>query len=336
MLVNTLSILAALLFIALAGFFAGAETGLYRLSRLRLRLGIEKRKFSSIMLAGAIHDSPGLLLSLLVGTNLAEYFAASIVTALFLSNVGTEHTAEFFATLVTAPTAFVFSELIPKNLFYYRADLLMPYCGPPLLAFHRLFTFCGVVPLLRLISRFFARLAGSHVPSRTLISAAQRHHVRVILADVREEGILSPVQANMIDRLVNISNVRIRSVMTPVGKTLMVNVKSDNQMLLSKLSQSVFTRLLVYEDRLANVTGFVNIYDTLASPGAFSSLRQFVKPILKLDADTAVIDAINSLRDENQKIALVVRAGHTGRQRPIGIVTMKDLVEELFGELGEW
>jgi len=42
------------------------------------------------------------------------------------------------------------------------------------------------------------------------------------------------------------------------------------------------------------------------------------------------------MRDENQKIVLVARGGHAGREKPIGIVTMKDLVEELLGELAEW
>ena len=52
--------------------------------------------------------------------------------------------------------------------------------------------------------------------------------------------------------------------------------------------------------------------------------------------DITVIDAIDYMRKENQKILLVTRAGLAGREKPLGIVTMKDLVEELLGELAEW
>ncbi|MHC4536230.1 MAG: CNNM domain-containing protein [Planctomycetota bacterium] len=55
------------LFIILTGLFSGSETGMYRLSRLRLRLGIEKKKLSFIMLGRCIKDSNGLLLSMLIG-----------------------------------------------------------------------------------------------------------------------------------------------------------------------------------------------------------------------------------------------------------------------------
>jgi len=66
-------IVIAVLIVILAGLFSGAETGMYRLSRLRLRLGIEKRRLPFIILGKIMRDSGGLLLSMLVGTNLAHY-----------------------------------------------------------------------------------------------------------------------------------------------------------------------------------------------------------------------------------------------------------------------
>ena len=59
---NVILLLVALLAVGFAGLFAGAETGMYQLSRLRLRLGVEKKRFSFILLGRAMHDSPALLL----------------------------------------------------------------------------------------------------------------------------------------------------------------------------------------------------------------------------------------------------------------------------------
>jgi len=331
-------ILAIVFFVILAGLFAGAETGLYRLSRLRLRLGVEKKRLSFIILGRCLRDSSGLLLSMLIGTNLAHYLATSIVTFVFFTYVFLRKagSAELFATLLTAPTLFVFSELIPKNIFFYRADSLMSYLSPLLYVFHKVLSFCGVVPLLKFVSGLFARSAGLASSPKTVITSAQRHKVQAILQDTHEEGILSSVQTDIINRLVSISNIRIRSVMIPLNNVQMLDVNSDNSALLSKLKKCAFTRLPVVEGRAENIIGFINIYETLSSPEQFASLEKFTKPIRKVDANTTVTDAINIMQRENQKIVLVLRTGRTGRERPIGIVTMKDLVEELLGELAEW
>ncbi len=326
---------AVVFFVILAGLFSGAETGLYRLSRLRLRLGVEKKRLSFIILGKCLRDSSGLLLSLLIGTNLAYYLTTSIVTYVFLK-AGTEHSAELFATLLTAPVLFVFSELIPKNIFFYRADSLMPYLSPLLYVFHKVLSFCGVVPLLKFISGFFVRLAGAVSSPKSVITSAQRHKVQAILQDTHEEGILSSVQTDIINRLVSISNIRIRSVMIPINNVQIVDVNSDNSALLSKLKKCAFTRLPVIENRAENIIGFINIYETLSSSEQFANLQKFVKSIRKVDANTTVTDTITIMQRENQKIVLVMKIGRAGQERPIGIVTMKDLVEELLGELAEW
>ena len=335
--INRIVLISVAVFtVILSGLFAGAETGIYRLSWLRLRLGIEKRQLSFVILGKCLRDSPALLLSMLVGNNLTHYFVTSIVTYILLSKVAAAHTAELFATLITAPILFVFAELIPKNIFFYRADYLMSFFAPVLFAFHKVFNWCGVVPLLKFMSGIFARLTGAPLPSRTAITAVQRHHLRAIFTDIREEGVLSSVQTDMINRLVSISNIAIGAVMTPVNKVEMVDANSDNSAMLNKLKKCAFTRLPVVEQRPGNIVGFINIYDALSSSEQFANLHNFIKPIRKLRADTTVIDAINIMQCENQKIVLVTRTGHAGRDRPIGIVTMKDLVEELLGELAEW
>ncbi len=333
---NRLStILLALLMVVLAGLFAGSETGIYRLSRLRLRLRAEKGQWFSSLLAKAMRDSSSLLLSLLLGTNLSHYVITSLITAMFLGIVASEHVAELYATLLTAPVLFVFSELIPKNIFLHRADALTSSVAPLLYASHKLFTWCGAVPLLRLASNLFARLIGSPVPSKVMIRSSQSHQVRAILRDTREEGLLSPVQTEMFDRIVNIPGLRLSTVMIPLVQVRSLDIHSGRTTLLGALRREPLTRLLVWQDDPANIVGFVNVYDTLASDEEFESLAKFIRPIRSLEADTSIINAIDIMRREQLKIILVTRR-RGKRETPLGIVTMKDLVEELMGELAEW
>jgi len=333
---NIVPILLVMLFVMLGASFSGAETGMYQLSRLRLRLGIEKKRLPYVVLGRCLHDSSGLLLTLLVGNNMANYLSTNIVTGIILSQVDSELKAEFLATVITVPVLFVFSELIPKNVFLYRADVIMPYLSPPLYVFHKFLNLCGVLPLLKLVSSVFTRLAGPAASSRTVITSAQRHKIQAILKDTHEEGILSPVQNDIINRLITISHIHLKSVMIPINNVELVDFDADDSALLSKLEKSAFTRLPVFRGQPDNIVGFVNIYEALNSSQKFADLSNLVKPIRKIDVGTTVTDAINIIQKENQKIVLVTKSGRLGRERPIGIATMKDLVEELLGELAEW
>jgi CBS domain containing-hemolysin-like protein len=335
---NILLLLTVTCCIILGGLFSGSETGLYQLSRIRLRLGIQKKQLPFVILGRCMRDSSGLLLSLLIGNNLVNYLATSLVTSSFLTRFGAEyeHRAELFATLLMVPILFIFSELIPKNIFLYRADVLTPYFSPLLYAVYKTLHFSGILPVLKFLLSFFARLIGIATDSKTFIASAQRHKIQAILHDTHEEGFLSPVQNEIVNRLVGISHVHLSSVMIPIHNVEIVDVNSDNSALLKKLNKCAFTRLPVNEGRTGNIIGFINIYEALNSSGTFADLRDFVQPIRKLDADMTVIDATNIMQKEKLKIVLVSRAGRFGGKKPVGIVTMKDLVEELLGELAEW
>ncbi len=333
---NVYPILVALAMVILAGLFAGAEIGVYRLSRVRLRLGLEHGGWFYAILGAIMQDSAGLLLSLLVATSLTEYVATSVITGLFLEAVKSEYAAELLTTLVAAPVLFVFSELIPKNVFLQRSDQLTPLLAPLLWTAHRLLTWCGIVPLLRWTSRLLGRLTGATTPARTAVDSAQQHQVRALVTETRDEGLLSPTQSEIVDRIVNLPHVRLDAVMVPLGRVQSVDVHSNRAALMERLQRFAITRFPVWEGVPAQIIGFIHIYDVLTSAVAFDDLRPFVQPILHLDAETPVIDAIRTMRKNGLEIVLVVRTRRSGRDIPIGIVTMKDLVEEFVGELAEW
>lgn len=333
MLENAILVTIFVLLALLGGLFSGAETGMYQLSRLRLRLGIEKKRLPFVVLGRCLHDSPGLLLAMLIGTNLANYVGTSIITRMFLARAATEAAAELYATAVAVPILFVVSEVIPKNLFFFRADALMPYVSPVLYVFHRVLTWCGVVPLLKLLSALFTKLTGLAASSKTVITSIQRHKVAALLRETHEEGLLSTVQNEILGRLVGIPHVRLKATMIPMHAVETIDIGSDYAALMGKLSKCAFTRLPVVEGRPDNVIGFVNVYEALTSSESFTHLRDFVKPIRRLDADIAVTEAMTVMQAEHAKIVLVTKGA---KERPIGIVTMKDLAEELLGELAEW
>ena len=333
---SAIILLVAVSTVALSAIYSGLETGVYRLSRLRLRLGAEKGQLHYVWLNKTMQGKSGPLLSLLVANNLANYAATSSTTYLFTVLVPSQRLAELLATSVTAPLLFVFAESLPKNIFLYRADLLTAFFAPLLFLTHRLLTWCGIVPLLRLLSQFFGRLIGSPVTSPAVMTSAQKHQIRAILRDTHEEGLLSSVQTEIIDRIITVPSLRLSAVMVRFAQVQSVSIDSDRAALLDTLKRHSWTRLLVWRDRPTNIVGFINIYDALSTGENFDSLEPFVVPIRRLDGRTPVIDAIDTMRREELKIVLVMRARRGVQDSPVGIVTMTDLVEELVGELAEW
>jgi len=319
-----------------AGIFAGAETGMYQLSKLRLRVGMERKRFLFVLLGESLSDSTGMLLALLAGTNITHYVATSLVTYVLLGMVAKEHVAEIITTLIMAPVFFIFSELIPKSLFFYRPNTLMPIVAPVLMICRKIFTWSGLIPLMKILANALADVTKLATPAGPAITAAFQPHVKAIIQDSQEEGLLSPVQTDIINRLSTLSHLDVTSVMTPVSKVQMVEVHSDKSVLLDKLHQSPFTRLLVYEHSATNILGYINIYDCLSSSEDFKDVTTFNKPIRRILANTSIIDAINIMRNENLRIVMVTKSSLTGAERNVGIVTMKDLIEELVGELAEW
>lgn len=326
----------AALMVVLSAIFSGLETGMYRLSRLRLRLAHEKGQRAPRILSKTLRDGPGLLLTLIVANNLVNYLATGSITYVLLALVTSEHLAELLTTLVVAPLLFVFAESLPKNLFLYRANSLMAFFAPLLYVTHRALTWCGIVPLLKFLSQRVGRTKGDSGSSKTMITSTQRHQVRALLRETHEEGILSPVQTDIIDRIVNISALRLNAVMVPLNQVQSVSVESDREALLGVLKKHALTRLLVWSETATNVVGAINIYDVLETEAPFTNLGNFVSPIRRMKADTPVIDAIDIMRREELRIVLVTRSKRGGLEVPVGIVTMKDLVEELLGELAEW
>lgn len=330
--VVVLQLIAMLILIALGAFFSGSETGVYRLSRFRLRLGIEHGRPFYKLLGKVVHDSQSLVVSILLGNNIANCAVTSLMTVLLLKVVSTPKAAQLYTTLLMTPLLFTFSEVIPKNIYYYHADKLMLRFAPVLWFFHKLFTLTGAVWTLKVISKLISRLMGSPENSTAVINMARRRHVSRLINETHEEGILSTVQNEMMSRLVNLPSIRLGSAMTDFSNVVMLNVDSTAQDLLKVLASHDHEHYPVYQRSRKNIIGYINIYEALTSQKPFTNLADFVKPITRLRTSMSVTAALRHMRNDHLPIAIVIK-GKKGIERIKGVITTKDLAEEITGEL---
>ena len=329
-----LLILVIALYICSA-FFAGAETGIYRLSRFRLRLGVEQHKPFYKRLSKAVDDGQGLILSLLLGTNLVHYLATSFTAWMLLRLTQSENLTEFYTTAIVAPTLFIFGEIIPKSVFFYRADTLVGMLAPVVWGTWRIFTASGAIRFLRWLLRLFSKILGVPVDTVAAVDVTQRSQVRQLLQETRDEGLLSSLQKDMMQRLANIPEVSIGSILVPIPKVEMAELHSGRQELLQILARCPHRRIPVYEKDRNNILGCIDIEQTLTMENEFTDLRAFLVPVVRLNVSASVLDAISILRKGNHYIAAVTADSPTPSEskKILGILTLKDLVEELTGEL---
>ena len=169
----------------------------------------------------------GVVLSTLIGTNLFCYLSTCLVTYILLHAGATHHAAEAITTLVMTSALFIYVDIIPKTIFYYRADSLMPLLSGPLWLFHTILTRCGIISVLKGLSQGLNRLFGASADTPTALAMTGRHEVRQILHETREEGFLTPTQQDMLHALIDSQDLRVDSILIPLAKAHMLPVESD-------------------------------------------------------------------------------------------------------------
>ena len=327
-----LQVVAIVTLFLMSAFFAGTETGVYRLSRLHLRIGVERKKSGFRLLDSMLRDGQGLILSVLVGNNLVNYAVTSLVTVMLLGRLHDSHTAEVYATVMLTPTLFIAGEIVPKILYFHKANTLMPSLAWAVWLANRLFTVSGIIPLLKGISAALSRLFHSQVNSSAAVDATQRHQVRPIIHETQEEALLSDAQKEMMERLMDLGDTAVRTVMVPLETVEMVPVDTHAEALLAHLAVGRHTCLPVYENKRPHIRGCIHIYDVLSQEASFKTLGAYIRPLPEIDHRKNVIEAIDVLRQQKTPMALVTAPNKT-ETLPVGIVTLTDLVEELTGEL---
>ncbi len=324
-----------LVFVGLSGFFSGAETGLYCVNNARLRLAADRGESAAVRLQALFEDRAGLLFTTLVGTNIANYLAPVCLTMVFLGSLDTasdlqrEHLAELYTTLILTPGVFIFGEIVPKNLFQRNADRLMSRAASLLHGTHAVLRLLGVIGAQRRLSDFVSRRLSDRPTSGSLLHS--RTEVYHMLRESAAEGALSLTQSSILERLHTLGDIRVGRVMVPVGRVVMLSLDATPRDAKGTVRRTPYSRMPVYEDSRRRIRGVVHLLDVLTAEPS-TRIAELAKPPVELAPDEPVTDALATLQRECRRMAVVVdRSG-----RCVGIVTVKDLVEEIVGELAAW
>ena len=320
-------LLLVLPFIALCAFYTGAETGLYSVNRIRLRL--RARQPNASISARALHAilaNPHLMVATtLAGADISTYLAAAYCTRA-LTDYGLAH-AELWATLAISPVLLIAGQIIPKAFFARHANTLMYPLAPVIRA--TTFALYPIVILMKSAMAAVDTLFGE--PESHELGQISQLRLMHFLEESREEGVLTAHEDWMARNIMKLEKTKLRDVMVPIGRVVSVprNATVDDLRDVSRVR--IYSRVPVYEGDNGNIIGIVGLVEYLCDCSG-KPVAEFIRQAPRLNENMTVNEALLTLRRTRDHMGLVVN--NAGKF--VGIATIKDLVEEIVGELAEW
>jgi putative hemolysin len=314
----TFEIVLLVFLLFLSGFFSGAETALFTISRVKAR-HIAKSGGRTDKLVKKMKDDPHRLLStILIGNNFVNIassaMATSIAIGMFQSN------AVGIATGVMTLLILVFGEVFPKsvatrNNLWIARFVIIPIYWVSILLF----------PLIKLLD-FIPLLLGKAKDRPTVTE----EELITIVEVGEEEGQIKQEEKELIRNIFEFDNTSTSEIMTP--RSDMFVIEADKGLPLKAIIKSGFTRIPVMEKNMDNIIGILNIKDFFThvatgkkKPNIRNIMRQpyFIPENKKLDT------LLHQFKERKDHMAIVVDE-HGG---VAGLVTLEDVLEEIVGEI---
>jgi len=313
-----------------SALFSGLETGIYTLNRVRLHLRSGQGDRRALILEGMIGNPNRTLGTLLIGNNIANYAASLGITALLEAGGFGDWGVVLFTAMILTPILFVLGEVVPKDTFQNHTDSLTYHFARFLKFTERLLTVTLLLPLIDGISRVLGWVMGAN---RSAFLGG--HPRRVVTQLVRESvghGVISAYQSDMIERVLHPPEQVVEEAMVPWPQVVTLRANQPVEAVWSLADRHPHSRFPVV-DREGRPLGVLDVFDVLTrEANDVPALEALVSDVPRLPVGTGISEALSRLRHEQSPMAFVVDP----RQAIIGLVTTKDLVEPITGELDVW
>ncbi|RZJ71606.1 hemolysin family protein [Flavobacterium sp.] len=314
----------------LAAFFSGMEIAF--ISSNKIYLEIEKRQddFLSQILSKLTEKPSKFIASMLVGNNLAlvvyGFFVSRLILRLILPYDLTVASNLLIQSAIATIVIVFTSEFLPKVFFHIYANSLIRFFALPAYVFYKIFYYVssGVLWLSDVVLKKFFRTGSD--PVQVFFSKVELgNFITEQMSSVNEnEEVDSEIQ--IFQNALDFSEVKARDIMTPRMEISAIDLFAPISELKALFIDTGYSKILVYQDSLDDIVGYVHSFDLFRKP---RTVKSIVIPVEFVPQTIYIKDAMDQLTKKRKSVAVVLdEYGGTA-----GIVTMEDIVEELFGEI---
>jgi len=321
-----LAALAVLL--VLSGCFSIAETSMMAINRYRLKAMVRMGSRGAQITTQLLAKTDKLLGVILLGNNLVNAAAATLVGLITIELFGDDKIAIGLGTLAVTFLILVFAEITPKVIGAANAErIAIPasYILAPMLRV--------LYPIVWFVNLFVSVLLFITRMKPPTDGHAQRLTMEELRSLVIDSGQFMPKKhQSILVNLFDLEAITVEDVMTPKAQIEAVDLDAPMEAIIGQLASSYHTRLLVYRGELGNVAGILHLRRVLRPMHAGeldkAAIEEMLAEAYYVPANTAALTQLQLFQENRQRFALVV--DEYGELQ--GLVTLEDIIEEIIGE----
>lgn len=323
--VTLILILICLIFAAL---FSGIEIAFLSANKLKIELSNQRGDLSGRILNDYIKNPSKFIVTTLLGNNIV-LIAFGILSAGLLEPLIERFTHNhilviLIQTIISTSIVLLFGEYIPKTLFKVFADSILPVLAIPFKVIHWLLT-PGVL-LINGLSTLLFKIFGFKITEHDIqfSSLDLERFIKEHSTGTDEDE--EEVDTELFENALHLKNLRIRDCMVPRREITAIDVNDTIDDLIKLVIETNHSRIIVYDDNIDTIVGYIHHFDLHQQP---SDIRSILMPIKIVPETLPIQKLMNDFIKEHKSIAWVVNEyGGTA-----GIITLEDILEEIFGEI---
>ena len=293
-----------------------------RSARKALRLANEPNRFLSTVQIGI--TLIGILTGLYSGEKLADDFAIIIARNAWLAPHAHTIAQGIIVALVTYLTL-ILGELVPKRLGMNAAEKIAKLMAAPMELLSK-----AAAPFVWLLSASTALVVRLLGLERNKEGKVTEEEIKAIIQEGKDDGEVQEVEQDIVERVFNLGNRNIGSIMTHRSDLTWIDIKSSNEEIRRTVEDHLYNIYPVADSDLDHLVGVVSLKDLFGKLDAPDfHLQQVVQPARFFPENQSVYNALDQLKTHREKYGLVIDEFGTIE----GIVTLKDIVKALIGDI---
>lgn len=316
----------------LCAFFAGMEIAYISSNKIYLEIEKKQDNFLSRIL-GKITEKPSkFIATMLVGNNISLVVYGFFMGDLMMRWIASLHfelsdfTAFLLQTILSTLIVLITSEFLPKVFFQVYANSLMKFFAVPSYVFYVFFNYISsfIIWISDFILRKFFRTKGDYIPS-FFSKVELGNYINEQMSTVEDhEEVDSEIQ--IFQNALEFSGVKAREIMSPRTELVAIELHSAVSELRELFIKTGYSKILIYQNSLDDILGYVHSFELFKKP---RNIKAIMIPVEFVPETIFVKDVLNLLTKKRKSVAVVLdEYGGTS-----GIVTVEDIIEELFGEI---